>query len=173
FHRGPLNGNKLHEQKDAGINRSDTNVPSKDVEVTGIVSIDFTPEGRIVWVEIEGIPFKLWSGNTFKRIAAKWGELLDVDDQEKMCFHSKRLCLYTKSELFGWRLKDGDPKVQDVGSCRDDNNVAEVPETLFEESIGQKEKQSKDPFGFTPNDYTNEFCMNEENVRSVNDDNPQ
>ncbi|GKC66927.1 nucleotide-binding alpha-beta plait domain-containing protein, partial [Tanacetum coccineum] len=60
-------------------------------------SMDFVTEGRIAWVEIEGIPFKLWSGNTFKRIAAKWGELLDVDDQEEMCFHSKRLCIYTKS----------------------------------------------------------------------------
>ncbi|GJS72723.1 RNA-directed DNA polymerase, eukaryota [Tanacetum coccineum] len=60
-------------------------------------SMDFVTEGRIAWVEIEGIPFKLWSGNTFKRIAAKWGELLDVDDQEEMCFHSKRLCIHTKS----------------------------------------------------------------------------
>ncbi|GKG24469.1 nucleotide-binding alpha-beta plait domain-containing protein, partial [Tanacetum coccineum] len=42
-------------------------------------SIDFIPEGRIVWVEVEGVPFKLWSGNTFKRLAAKWGDLLDVD----------------------------------------------------------------------------------------------
>nr|GEY35984.1 RNA-directed DNA polymerase, eukaryota, reverse transcriptase zinc-binding domain protein [Tanacetum cinerariifolium] len=31
----------------------------------------------------------------------------------------------------------------------------------------------KYPPGFTPNDDTNEFCLNEENVRSVNDDNPQ
>nr|GEU77660.1 putative reverse transcriptase domain-containing protein [Tanacetum cinerariifolium] len=257
FHRAPLNGNKFHEKKDVGINKSGTNVPSKDVGVTGTgksyvrvvkgnnmsgrmecdfipaivlddeclhskilsksllgrvkefaslwnlktalmnegfvdikiqvgswfsvlrqASIDFTPKGRIVWVEIEGIPFKLWSGNTFKRIAAKWGELLDVDDQEEMCFHSKRLCLYTKS-VPGWvhdflddsndedqsddGFKDGDPKVQDVGSCGDDSDVVEVPKTLFEESMGQKEKQSEDPFGFTPNDDTNEFCMHEEN----------
>nr|GEV03953.1 nucleotide-binding alpha-beta plait domain-containing protein [Tanacetum cinerariifolium] len=54
---------------------------------------------RIVWVEIEGIPFKLWSNNTFKRIAAKWGELLDVDDQEEEGFHSKRLCIYSKSGM--------------------------------------------------------------------------
>ncbi|GJR00458.1 nucleotide-binding alpha-beta plait domain-containing protein [Tanacetum coccineum] len=59
-------------------------------------SMDFVTESRIAWVEIEGIPFKLWSSNTFKRIAAKWGELLDVDDQEDMCFHSKRLCIHTK-----------------------------------------------------------------------------
>nr|GEW66707.1 glucose-methanol-choline oxidoreductase, FAD/NAD(P)-binding domain protein [Tanacetum cinerariifolium] len=60
-------------------------------------SSDLIPEGKIVWVEIEGIPFKLWSKNTFKRIVAKWGELLDVDDQEKEGFHSKRLCIYSKS----------------------------------------------------------------------------
>nr|GEZ16315.1 nucleotide-binding alpha-beta plait domain-containing protein [Tanacetum cinerariifolium] len=37
----------------------------------------------VVWVEVEGVLFKFWSGNTFKRLAAKWGELLDVDDQEE------------------------------------------------------------------------------------------
>nr|GEZ15136.1 RNA-directed DNA polymerase, eukaryota [Tanacetum cinerariifolium] len=70
-------------------------------------------------------------------------------------------------------FKDGNPKVQDVGSCGDDSDVAEVPKTLFEESTGQKEKQSEDPFGFTTNDDTNEFYMNKVNVRSVNDDNLQ
>ncbi|GJS70202.1 RNA-directed DNA polymerase, eukaryota [Tanacetum coccineum] len=59
-------------------------------------SKDFTIEGRIVWVEIEGIPFKLWSDNTFKRIASKWGDLLHIDDQDENCFHSKRLCIKTK-----------------------------------------------------------------------------
>ncbi|GJT19198.1 nucleotide-binding alpha-beta plait domain-containing protein [Tanacetum coccineum] len=50
-------------------------------------SIEFNPDGRVVWVEVEGVPFKFWSENTFKRLAAKWGELLDVDDQEESCFH--------------------------------------------------------------------------------------
>ncbi|GJV39876.1 RNA-directed DNA polymerase, eukaryota, reverse transcriptase zinc-binding domain protein [Tanacetum coccineum] len=53
-------------------------------------SHDFTPEGRIAWVDVEGIPFKFWSGKTFKKIATKWGELLDVDDHDEMSFHSKR-----------------------------------------------------------------------------------
>nr|GEX44098.1 glucose-methanol-choline oxidoreductase, FAD/NAD(P)-binding domain protein [Tanacetum cinerariifolium] len=61
-------------------------------------SMEFNTEGRIAWVEVEGIPFKLWSDNTFKRIATKWGELLDIDDQDEMYFYSKRLCIYTKSE---------------------------------------------------------------------------
>ncbi|GJY25825.1 nucleotide-binding alpha-beta plait domain-containing protein [Tanacetum coccineum] len=46
-------------------------------------SIEFNPDGRVVWVEVEGVPFKFWSENTFKRLVAKWGELLDVDDQEE------------------------------------------------------------------------------------------
>nr|GFB09914.1 glucose-methanol-choline oxidoreductase, FAD/NAD(P)-binding domain protein [Tanacetum cinerariifolium] len=41
----------------------------------------------------------LRSDNTFKRIATKCGELLDIDDQDEMCFYSKRLCIYTKSEM--------------------------------------------------------------------------
>nr|GEX03442.1 RNA-directed DNA polymerase, eukaryota, reverse transcriptase zinc-binding domain protein [Tanacetum cinerariifolium] len=202
-------------------------------------STDFNPKGRIVWVEVEGIPLKLWAGNTFKRIATKCGELLDVDDQEEMCFHSKRLCLYTKfhlnifenfkiifrgkvfwiraKEVPGWvpelleesddddhsddGFKKGDPKPHDAGSCGDDNDLAEVPKTLLDESTGQKEKHSEDPFGvypplnknnkekpeivndddhslqypsgFTPNVVMNEFVMNEENGRSVNGDSLQ
>ncbi|PWA34931.1 hypothetical protein CTI12_AA614370 [Artemisia annua] len=59
-------------------------------------SLDFIPDGRMAWVEIDGIPFKFWSDNTFKCIAAKWGELMDMDDYDETGFHSKRLCIYTK-----------------------------------------------------------------------------
>ncbi|GJU06692.1 RNA-directed DNA polymerase, eukaryota [Tanacetum coccineum] len=62
-------------------------------------SMDLSPEGSIIWVEVEGVPFKFWSEKTFKRIASKWGELLDIDDKEESCFHSKRLCMYTKHQL--------------------------------------------------------------------------
>nr|GEV33220.1 RNA-directed DNA polymerase, eukaryota [Tanacetum cinerariifolium] len=59
-------------------------------------SMNFTPKGRIVWIEAEGIPFQVWLMNTFKRLAAKWGDLVDVYDEDDSCFHSKRLCVYTK-----------------------------------------------------------------------------
>ncbi|GKF05539.1 hypothetical protein Tco_0036207, partial [Tanacetum coccineum] len=29
--------------------------------------------------------------------ASKWGVMLDIDDQEEPCFHSKRICVLTKS----------------------------------------------------------------------------
>ncbi|GJR88484.1 RNA-directed DNA polymerase, eukaryota, reverse transcriptase zinc-binding domain protein [Tanacetum coccineum] len=60
-------------------------------------SLDINPDGRIVCVEVKGVPLKLWSSNTFRRIAKKWGDLIDVDDIDENCFHSKRLCMYTKS----------------------------------------------------------------------------
>ncbi|PWA90517.1 hypothetical protein CTI12_AA099490 [Artemisia annua] len=117
-------------------------------------SIDFTPEGRIVWVEVEGIPLRLWSTNTFKRIANKWGELLDVDDQDEAYFHSKRLCLRTKLEenIFEnfkviFRGKTHWVRAKEVPGNGEDSEVAEVPETVFEVSSGQNEKTSEDPFG--------------------------
>ncbi|GJZ97811.1 nucleotide-binding alpha-beta plait domain-containing protein [Tanacetum coccineum] len=199
-------------------------------------SNEFTPEGRIVWVEVEGIPFKFWSGSTFKRIAAKWGELLDVDDHAEMSFHSKRLCIYTKvcsnifenfkivfrgkvhwvraKEVLGWIPEfledeedddqseqgnnDGEPTVHDMNNGGEDSDVAEVHETVFDESDGQKERQSEDPFelcpllnkdktdvprkvnddeqsskyppGFTPDAESNEADTNGDQVQSVNDD---
>nr|GEX69244.1 RNA-directed DNA polymerase, eukaryota [Tanacetum cinerariifolium] len=38
------------------------------------------------------------NNKTFKRIAAKWGNLLDVDGQEETCYHSKRLCIHMKNK---------------------------------------------------------------------------
>ncbi|GJW27664.1 nucleotide-binding alpha-beta plait domain-containing protein [Tanacetum coccineum] len=115
-------------------------------------SLEFQTEKRIAWVEIEGIPFKLWSGNTFNRIAAKWGDLLDVDDQEDTCFHSKRLCIHTKldrsiSEEFkiihrgkvywiraketpGWVpdfTEESDDEDQDDTNSNDDGSKDQVP----------------------------------------------
>ncbi|GJZ93692.1 putative reverse transcriptase domain-containing protein [Tanacetum coccineum] len=38
-----------------------------------VVKISYLGENfGLVWVELDGVPFKFWSGPTFKRIAAKW-----------------------------------------------------------------------------------------------------
>ncbi|GKF50630.1 hypothetical protein Tco_0147097, partial [Tanacetum coccineum] len=60
------------------------------------LSYDFVIDGRVTWVEIEGLPLKMWSENTFNRVALKWGTLLDMDDKEDGYFHSKRICINTK-----------------------------------------------------------------------------
>nr|GEU86188.1 DIE2/ALG10 family [Tanacetum cinerariifolium] len=59
-------------------------------------SSDFVMDGRVAWVDVEGVPLKMWSFNTFKKIGAKWGTLLDVENTDEENYHSKRLCIYTK-----------------------------------------------------------------------------
>ncbi|GJY87623.1 nucleotide-binding alpha-beta plait domain-containing protein [Tanacetum coccineum] len=57
---------------------------------------EFHNDKRVTWVDIEGIPLKVWTKNTFTRIASKWGDLMHIEDQEEDCFHSKRICIITK-----------------------------------------------------------------------------
>nr|GEZ20386.1 UvrD-like helicase, ATP-binding domain, P-loop containing nucleoside triphosphate hydrolase [Tanacetum cinerariifolium] len=56
-----------------------------------LASSDFNTDGRVTWVETKGIPLKMWSKNTFNRVASKYGVLLDVDDQEDEHFHRKQI----------------------------------------------------------------------------------
>nr|GEY18582.1 RNA-directed DNA polymerase, eukaryota [Tanacetum cinerariifolium] len=69
-----------------------------NLRVTLKNEVDFQLPKRIAWVEVEGVPFKLWSSKTFCHIANKWGDLLDVDDEDDNCFHSKWLCIHTKMD---------------------------------------------------------------------------
>nr|GEX11258.1 RNA-directed DNA polymerase, eukaryota [Tanacetum cinerariifolium] len=196
------------EKKDVGTNRSGTNVPSKDVGVTGICKLyvhvmkgnnmsgtmdyDSIPAivlddeclyskdlsksllGRVKeFASLSNLKTALMNEG-FVNIKIQVGSWFSVLRQASIDFTPKGRIVWVEiKDQSDDGFKNGDPIVQDVGSCGDDSDVAEVPKTLFEESTGQKEKQSEDSFGFTPNDDTNEFCMNEENVRSVNDDNPQ
>nr|GEX70371.1 RNA-directed DNA polymerase, eukaryota, reverse transcriptase zinc-binding domain protein [Tanacetum cinerariifolium] len=47
-------------------------------------------------------------------------------------------------------VKGGDTVVHEVGNHGEDSDVDEVSETMFDESSGQKKKQSEDPFGIYP-----------------------
>nr|GEV72031.1 hypothetical protein [Tanacetum cinerariifolium] len=110
-------------------------------------------------VEVEGVPFKLWSGNTFSRIANKWGKLLDVDDQEE-----------TANETPGWvpdfkeeaddedeansMEREGDG--QKFGGMDENSDDEEVPDTMFEDDELVSDDSWKYPPGYTPFDGTNE-----------------
>ncbi|PWA79095.1 hypothetical protein CTI12_AA209760 [Artemisia annua] len=59
-------------------------------------SNDFVVDERIAWVEVEGVPLKVWTDNTFRKISTKWGLLMDVDNSEEGGLFSKRLCLCVK-----------------------------------------------------------------------------
>ncbi|GKC95890.1 nucleotide-binding alpha-beta plait domain-containing protein, partial [Tanacetum coccineum] len=103
---------------------------------------------RIAWVEIEGIPLKLWSDNTFKRIAAKWRVMLDIDDQDD-----------DSKESPGWvpdfTNEEDDEDISDVdykdGAVKVDENetdgfsdVEGVPETVLEDDESTKKHSVAD-----------------------------
>ncbi|GJS37253.1 nucleotide-binding alpha-beta plait domain-containing protein [Tanacetum coccineum] len=126
-------------------------------------SLEFQLTKRIAWVEMEGIPFKLWSSKTFGRIANKWGDLLDVDDEDDNCFHSKRLCIHTKmdrsisdefkiiyrgltfwvraNKVPGWVPDfndDSDEEDQDDNNGYDDEGKIREPDAFRDESDDEK-----------------------------------
>ncbi|PWA56335.1 diacylglycerol kinase 1 [Artemisia annua] len=115
-------------------------------------SLDFIPDGRMAWVEIDGIPFKFWSDNTFKRIAAKWGELMDMDDYDETGFHSKRLFpgwtpdFMVDEEEDDQLDEDTNDHVVNNDYVNVEGKVEEVPETLFVNEEEQNGKNSEDPF---------------------------
>nr|GFC21911.1 RNA-directed DNA polymerase, eukaryota [Tanacetum cinerariifolium] len=46
-------------------------------------------------MDIEGIPLRAWSRETFKKIRKKCGETLDLEDNVDTSFGCKRLCVKT------------------------------------------------------------------------------
>nr|GEZ51322.1 hypothetical protein [Tanacetum cinerariifolium] len=59
---------------------------------------DFVSEERVVWVDIEGVPLKFWSRETFVKIGKKWGEAMDIEESLHSSFVRKRLCIKTNLE---------------------------------------------------------------------------
>nr|GEZ59538.1 RNA-directed DNA polymerase, eukaryota, nucleotide-binding alpha-beta plait domain protein [Tanacetum cinerariifolium] len=49
-------------------------------------SPNFVSDERIIWMDIEGIPLRAWSRETFKKIGKKWGETLDLEDNVDTSF---------------------------------------------------------------------------------------
>nr|GEX19099.1 nucleotide-binding alpha-beta plait domain-containing protein [Tanacetum cinerariifolium] len=93
-----------------------------------------------------------------------WFSVLQQADF-KIAFRGKVYWIRAK-EVSGWILeiievsdddeqsveddKGGDIVVHEVGNHEEDSDVDEVSETMFDESLGQKKKQSEDPFGIYP-----------------------
>nr|GEU77011.1 nucleotide-binding alpha-beta plait domain-containing protein [Tanacetum cinerariifolium] len=94
-------------------------------------SIEFNTEGRHVWVEVEGIPFKLWLDNTFKHIAT---EAFWIRAKEA----SRWVPDFVEENDDEEQNDDGGFNVHESGSCGGDSDVEGVLETIFEES-GHKE----------------------------------
>ncbi|GJU57278.1 nucleotide-binding alpha-beta plait domain-containing protein [Tanacetum coccineum] len=116
-------------------------------------STDFFVEGRVALVDIEGVPLKIWSDNTFKRIASKWGTLIHVDSHEDGNFYTKRICIntnITSNILESFKIIYRDEELEG------DSDTEAVPDTIFDDasihinaenaSVEKQKTHSEDPF---------------------------
>ncbi|GJY38388.1 RNA-directed DNA polymerase, eukaryota, reverse transcriptase zinc-binding domain protein [Tanacetum coccineum] len=116
-------------------------------------STDFFVEGRVAWVDIEGVPLKMWSDNTFKRIASKWGTLIHVDSHEDGNFYTKRICIntnITSNILESFKIIYRDEELEG------DSDTEAVPDIIFDDasihinaenaSVEKQKTHSEDPF---------------------------
>ncbi|GJR38380.1 nucleotide-binding alpha-beta plait domain-containing protein [Tanacetum coccineum] len=143
---------------------------------------NFASLSNLKVVEIEGIPLKTWSENTFNRIASIWGTLLHVEDQEDECYHRKRICINTnvnsnifesfkaiyQGKVFWVRAKEIPGWVPDF--VEDDNKESDMDDaTNGEESNGEDVDFKK--FSASEGDNENEVVpdsMFEDELHKIN-----
>nr|GEX88279.1 RNA-directed DNA polymerase, eukaryota [Tanacetum cinerariifolium] len=121
----PNNSKQTHQNGDPIFKNKESCVGavswfSQIIQASKEIDID----ERITWVDIEGIPLKLWWENTFNRIAAKWGKILYTENLDVGCFHSKRICILTTGK----------------------SNIFESFKIIHQEGNDLKENNSDDPF---------------------------
>ncbi|GJZ14674.1 DIE2/ALG10 family protein [Tanacetum coccineum] len=124
-------------------------------------SSELMVDDRVTWVDIEGIPLKLWTSNTFKKIASRWGTLIDVDKSEDENFHSRRMCILTKGmtnvyetfkinhhgKVYWVRAKEISGWVPDFEEQSDEESDSDSEQSVqgFSEDIdGREEEQQVD-----------------------------
>nr|GEY41431.1 nucleotide-binding alpha-beta plait domain-containing protein [Tanacetum cinerariifolium] len=107
-------------------------------------SKEFVIDERITWVDIEGIPLKLWSESKFNRIAPKWGKMLYLDKLDEGCLYNKRLRILTtgksnileifkiihKGKRFSVRAKETTRWIPDFDEQEEDNCESEDEQSI-------------------------------------------
>ena len=128
------------------------------------------PSDRIVWVDVEGLPLRAWSKNSFRHILAKWGSIAHLDDNIGEDVYKSRVCILTSflgiisevikvsidGEIFPIRIKEA-PRWNPTFVCEfnknsDNDSVDEFHRFQQDHegsnvSLSDKEDVSLDPFG--------------------------
>ncbi|GJT11631.1 hypothetical protein Tco_0858673 [Tanacetum coccineum] len=93
---------------------------------------------RVVWVESEGVPLKLWTLEPFKELSPVWGYLIDSNDSDGNLYWIRA------KEVPGWTpdlVEDSDEEelsdddsleegMKNLESENDCSNSFEVPDTV-------------------------------------------
>nr|GEZ67726.1 glucose-methanol-choline oxidoreductase, FAD/NAD(P)-binding domain protein [Tanacetum cinerariifolium] len=97
-------------------------------------SLDIIPDGRIVWVEVEGVPLKLWSMNTFRRIGYKIifkGKVFWIRAKEVPGWVPDLIEESEEEEQSDVGSLEGDNKMNEDDLCGDNMDMADVPEIFL------------------------------------------
>ena len=131
---------------------------------------NFVSSDRIVWVDIEGLPIRAWSKAAFRKIIAKWGNVMHLDDMLGEDLYKNRVCMLTTyqhiisdtikvsvdGEFFTVRVKEapgwtpsfakGDPPEENNG-IQDEPLFDNVSNEGGNDVNGEEKDISEDPFG--------------------------
>nr|GEZ14183.1 putative RNA-directed DNA polymerase, eukaryota, reverse transcriptase zinc-binding domain protein [Tanacetum cinerariifolium] len=110
---------------------------------------------KIAWVEVEGVPLKLWSGNTFRRIASWVPDFTDdIEDEDQEDMESN-------PESIDNRMSGNHANCLNDSGLGNDSDMEEIPETCFEDgkpmnckddgvNYSSKMENLEDPFKIYP-----------------------
>nr|GEU52152.1 hypothetical protein [Tanacetum cinerariifolium] len=104
---------------------------------------DFVIDEKVTWAEVEGVPCKWWSRNTFSRIASRWGTLLNGEELEEEGYHSNRIFI----QVPGWVPdfeEDGEEGYDVNDGSHEDDMYGVYRKTL---KTWKNDVHSNDPFG--------------------------
>ncbi|GJW97880.1 hypothetical protein Tco_0179688 [Tanacetum coccineum] len=81
----------------------------------------FVCDERIVWISLEGLPLKVWTRNTFAKVASKWGDLVEWEDLAKNIYfvHAKEMEAYDPficNDSYVSESSDDEEDAEDDGS---------------------------------------------------------
>ncbi|GJQ94521.1 hypothetical protein Tco_0005660 [Tanacetum coccineum] len=120
----------------------------------------FMCEERLVWVAIEGLPVKALTRNTYAKIVASWGELVDINESDncslsciRVCVRTNRVKIIIKGQLHWICVKEQEAWMPEFQTAMEDDTSSD------EESEGNNENDRG-----SDNEHVSETSFAHENV---------
>ncbi|GKA51774.1 nucleotide-binding alpha-beta plait domain-containing protein [Tanacetum coccineum] len=119
-------------------------------------STDFIIDVRVTWVDIKGIPLKMWSENTFKR-KVFWVRAKEISRWVPDFMKENEEETDREDEINSEEFISNDMKLKKCENWDEDSDIEVVPDSKFVEEIPKTKDEDasnslKFPPGFTPND---------------------
>ncbi|GJW68512.1 RNA-directed DNA polymerase, eukaryota, nucleotide-binding alpha-beta plait domain protein [Tanacetum coccineum] len=87
-------------------NANERNSPGSYVSILKSGKMNNVIDERVIWISFEGLPLKVWTHNTFAKVASKWGDHVKWEYLAEKSLFCKRLCVKTKlNEIIDGRFK--------------------------------------------------------------------